>query len=140
MTKKIPRIIITPGEPAGIGPDITLQLAQTTSPAELIIVGDPALFRLRAEQLKLPITLQTFDSTKPAMAHVAGELKIIPIELNAPCEPGHLNVRNAKYVLRCLDVAVDYCLQKKPPHWSRGPCTKALSMKQIFHLPDILNF
>ena len=51
----VPRILITPGEPAGIGPDLLLSLAQQNWPAELVAVCDPALLRSRASVLGLPI-------------------------------------------------------------------------------------
>lgn len=48
------RVVITPGEPAGIGPDVTLQLAQRDWPVELVVCADPALLLDRAAKLGLP--------------------------------------------------------------------------------------
>jgi len=60
MLTTLPRIAITPGEPAGIGPDIVLQLAQQTLPAaHLIVLADPELLTQRATALGLSIELQS---------------------------------------------------------------------------------
>lgn len=118
--------MITPGEPAGIGPDITIQIAQQTWPAEIIVVADPELLLKRAQQLKLPLTLEEFDLTSPLSAHKPQTLKIIPIKLNASCEAGVLNRVNSSYVLRSLEIATDLCLQKQTHALVTGPVHKAV--------------
>ena len=50
----VPRLALTPGEPAGIGPDLVVQLVQEPFPAELVVVSDPALLEARARRLGLP--------------------------------------------------------------------------------------
>ena len=65
------RILITPGEPAGIGPDITIQLAQQAWPAELVVVADPDLLTERAKLLHLPLQLIDCDPTQPASPNLA---------------------------------------------------------------------
>jgi len=126
VKKNFPRILITPGEPAGIGPDITLKILQASFSAELIIVGDPDLFRARADLLKLPITIRIFDEAKKSTAHQSGELNIIPIALNETCVPGQLNVNNSKYVIRCIETATHLCLQKKADALVTGPVQKSI--------------
>ena len=61
-----PRIAITPGEPAGIGPDLCIALAQQRHDAELVVVADPALLQARARQLGLPLNLETRSSAAAA--------------------------------------------------------------------------
>ena len=56
----LPRIAITTGEPAGIGPDIVLMAAQCAWPAELVVIADPNMLQQRAQALKLPIELQAY--------------------------------------------------------------------------------
>ncbi len=122
----IPRIIITPGEPAGIGPDIVLQIAQKQWPAELSVVCDPVLLLERSQQLQLPIQLLDFDLQQSAALHQPGVLKIIPIKLNASCQAGQLDPVNANYVIQCLELAADYCLEHKTQALVTGPVHKAL--------------
>ncbi len=126
MMANIPRIIITPGEPAGIGPDLVLQIAQEKWPAELIVVCDPDLLLERSKQLHLPIKLTALDLNQSATPHQPGVLKMIPIKLNAPCIAGKLNPDNAKYVISCLEVATDYCLQNKAQALVTGAVHKAV--------------
>ena len=121
-----PRLIITLGEPAGIGPDVVLQIAQAHWQAELVVVGDPDLLKSRATQLQIPIQLTEANLTQPAKAHETGTLKIIPISLAAPCVAGELNPDNAHYVIRCLELATDYCLTGQANALVTGPIQKSI--------------
>jgi len=107
---KIHRLAITPGEPAGIGPDLLIQLAQQAQPAELIAVADPQLLQQRADSLGLKIELQTFDPTQAAQPHQAGSLKVMPVSLQQQVQCGQLNQDNALYVLETLRQATLGCM------------------------------
>jgi len=110
---KILRLAITPGEPAGIGPDLCIQVAQQGHQHELIVVADPDLLQQRADQLKLPLLLETFDpDTKPA-ATAAGVLKVLPVKLKTQVVPGTLNTANSGYVLETLRLATEGCLAQR---------------------------
>lgn len=61
MKKQIKPIVITPGEPAGVGPDLLIQLAQQQWPVELVACADPDLLRQRAKALNLPLTLTEYS-------------------------------------------------------------------------------
>lgn len=122
----IPRIVITPGEPAGIGPNIVIDIAQQEWPAELVIVGDPELIRERASLLKKSIVLHEVDLTKPPTATSAGEIKFLPVKLVSACVPGQLDIKNSPYVLRCLEIATDLCLQNKANALVTGPVHKSI--------------
>ena len=105
----IQRIAITTGEPAGIGPDITIMAAQHNWNAQLVAIGNIELLRERADAPELPLTLSTFDPAIPATAHRAGELIVLPVDLQVPTQAGKLNARNANYVLSTLRQAVSGC-------------------------------
>lgn len=90
-----PRIAVTTGEPAGIGPDICLTLAQQSFPCQLHLLGDKDLLEARAAEIGLSID----------------GLDIEHIPLNTPCIAGHLDAANASYVLALLDRAIDGCRQ-----------------------------
>ena len=122
----IPRILITPGEPAGIGPDLVLRLAQESWGAELVAVCDPQLLRARALQLGLAIALEDADLTAPPEANEAGFLTVLPVPLAAPCEPGRLDTANAGYVLATLRLAVEVCLGKQAQAMVTGPVQKSV--------------
>lgn len=104
------RIALTTGEPAGIGPDLTIQLAQQAQSVELVAIADPALLKQRAAMLDLPLSLREFDASIPPASSPAGELTVLPITLSSPCTPGCLNPDNARYVLATLSAAVDGCV------------------------------
>jgi 4-hydroxythreonine-4-phosphate dehydrogenase len=103
------RLAITPGEPAGIGPDLLLQIAQHPLQHELVVIADRCLLQERAELLKLPIALRTFDPELPPRTPVAGELLVLAEPLVAACTPGLLDSANASYVLNTLNRAVKGC-------------------------------
>ena len=106
-----PRIAITAGEPAGIGPDIVLMAAQQAWEAQLIVVADPALLQQRATALNLPIELRVVETgTAVAGPHQTGILNIAPIALAAPATPGKLDPLNAAYILQTLQQAADGCM------------------------------
>lgn len=109
----VPRIALTAGEPAGIGVDLCIQLAQEILPAcELVVLADAELLQQRAKQLNLPLTLHHFDSKKPRHILPKGHLTILPVALKVPAQTGVLNQENSEYVLELLDRATQGCLNK----------------------------
>lgn len=121
-----PRIVITPGEPAGVGPDLCLQLAQQAHDVQLVAVCDPDLLAARAAQLGLSVALKPLDLNKPSQPQKAKTLDILPVRLAASCVPGKLDARNADYVLQCLRQAVDGCLQQQFAAMVTGPVHKGI--------------
>ena len=71
MSGKIPRIALTPGEPAGIGPDLSLLLSQQAQTSELVTICDPELLQQRATQLGLPFRFRLFDPDRAAQPAAA---------------------------------------------------------------------
>ncbi|MBB1127147.1 4-hydroxythreonine-4-phosphate dehydrogenase PdxA [Thiospirillum jenense] len=106
----MPRLALTPGEPAGIGADLCVTIAQQPHPAELVVFSDPDLLYSRAAQLGVPLTLTPFDRNAPARAQQPGQLTIVACPLVAPAQPGVLNPANAAAVCRSLAQACDACL------------------------------
>lgn len=125
----IPRILITPGEPSGIGPDITVQIAQLEWPAELIVIADPQLLHERAKQIGLPLSLTECDFSKPRESHQPTILKILPVGLNTKAEPGILDSENAEYVIRTLEKAHSLCFDKRADALVTGPVHKEILNK-----------
>jgi 4-hydroxythreonine-4-phosphate dehydrogenase len=98
-------LAITAGEPAGIGPDLCLQLASHEQP--LVVIGDKALLRQRAAQLGIDIQLHDYTATRP---HMDGKLCVLHVPLTHSAQPGKLDAANAAYVLETLRLAVQGCL------------------------------
>ncbi len=106
----MPRIAITPGEPAGIGPDITVMSAQFPHRAELVAIADPDLLLRRAQLLGMPLKLETLHAHASPQQHIPGTLKITPVPLVVAEQAGQLDTSNAAYVLQTLQQAADGCM------------------------------
>jgi len=110
MRSTPPRIAVTTGEPAGIGPDICIQLAQSLHAADIIVLGDPELLQTRARLLALPLVIDT----TPLTAHASQSpdaLRVLPVRLRTPVHCGRLDPANAAYVMEMLERAVQGCLE-----------------------------
>ncbi|EOV9018168.1 4-hydroxythreonine-4-phosphate dehydrogenase PdxA [Cronobacter muytjensii] len=123
---KTPRVVITPGEPAGIGPDLVVALAQHAWPAQLVVCADPTLLTARAAQLDLPLTLLPYSSDDPALPQAAGTLTLLPVTLQAPVKPGTLASANGIYVVETLARACDGCLRGEFDALVTGPVHKGI--------------
>ena len=126
MSRAVPRIVFTPGEPAGIGPDLAVKLAQRNFGAEIIVVADPHLLQQRATQLNLNLVCESADLTATPRPHRAGILKILPVQLATTAECGKLNVSNSHYVLNTLTRAANCCLQGHADAMVTGPVHKGI--------------
>ena len=101
-----PIIAVTSGEPAGIGPELCLRLADFSGDAQPVILGDQGLLAARAQALGLPVRLTPFSPDFPVDR---GSLPVIHLPLAAPAEAGKLDARNGRYVLELLDRALAGC-------------------------------
>lgn len=125
MSGPLPRLALTPGEPAGIGPELCVQIAQQKVGAELVAIADPELLRARAEQLGLPLQLPTFAPDRPIPSG-QGRLSVLPVPLRAPAHCGRLDPANSAYVLETLRQAVRLCLDRDLDALVTGPVHKAV--------------
>jgi len=116
-------LLVTSGEPAGIGPDLCIQLAQHTQALDWCVIADPKLLQQRAAELHLPLTLLAHDHPLPA---AAGELKLLPLALKAPVTTGQLDPANATYVLEMLQLAIGECLAGHYSAMVTGPIHKGV--------------
>ncbi len=108
-------LLCTPGEPAGIGPDLLLEAAARGFEQPVAAVADPALLERRARRLGLAVRLEAVD-TPPETPLPPGTLAVLPVELVRPERPGTPDPANAPYVLACLDKALDHCLAEPERH------------------------
>lgn len=119
LANGVPRLVITSGEPAGIGPDLLLALGATGSPdadfdadfmaslpVELVIAGNRSVFESRAQLLGLRFHWPDYQAAAPAMA---GDIRFWDVPIAQPAQAGHLDPRNAAHVLELLDRAADGC-------------------------------
>jgi len=128
----VPRIIITSGEPAGIGPDACVMLAQTDWPAALVTAGDSTLLASTASDLKLPLRIIPYEPSQPCGAHTAGTLRVLHVPLAEPVIAGRLDARNAAYVIATLDRACDGCMSGEFAAIVTAPVQKSTIMDAGF--------
>jgi len=119
-------LALTPGEPAGIGPDLVIQLAQTQRSIPVIAVCDPALLASRAQQLNLPLILQEWQPQQPLATLAPGRLTLLPVALDTAAKAGVLERKNAAYVLNTLRRAVNGCLAGEFSGLVTGPVHKGI--------------
>ncbi len=104
------RIVLTSGEPAGIGPDLCIDVAGRDHEFELVVAGDATLLASRAAALGRSITIETYQPSAPPAPHRAGTIKLLERPLEVPVQAGRVDPANARYVLSLLDAAADGCL------------------------------
>jgi 4-hydroxythreonine-4-phosphate dehydrogenase len=126
MSLPIPRIALTPGEPAGIGPDLCVMLAQQAHNCEIVNVCDPELLERRAAQIGLPLKILTFDANREPKPQQAGEIIVLPVELATAAECGQLDQRNSAYVLETIERATYGCLDGVFQALATGPVHKGI--------------
>ncbi|MGE0114028.1 MAG: 4-hydroxythreonine-4-phosphate dehydrogenase PdxA [Steroidobacteraceae bacterium] len=121
----LPRIILSTGEPAGIGPDLAIAIAQQPWSCQLIVAGDRGLLQSRAEQLQIPVQLRDYlpDTEQP---HLAGTLTMLHVPVAATVQTGALNEANARYVLQLLDRACDGCMAGEFAAMVTAPVQKSI--------------
>jgi len=118
-----PKIAITIGEPAGIGPDLCVRLAERRWPARLVAFGDIELLRERARRLRAGVRFVPYASAGPVTPHV---FEVMHFPLAAPVVPGRLDPANAKSVLTTLDAALAGCISGGFSAMVTGPVQKSV--------------
>lgn len=103
-------IIITAGEPGGIGPDLVLQLARQSWPVQLVICGNKKLLSERALLLNENVIFSDYEKDKTAQRSRAGTMMVADIKLQTEVKAGVLNKENAQFVLDTLSFAAKGCL------------------------------
>jgi len=109
VTAELPVIVVSSGEPAGIGPDICLALAQHHIGARLAVLGDHGLLADRSRALGARVRLRDCDTVAHAGPHLVGSLQVLPVALRAPVVAGRLDVANAAYVLDMIRRGAALC-------------------------------
>ena len=117
-------IIYSPGDPAGIGPDLFLSLLNEDFfrfiKANVVCVGDQNLFASRAKELGYSIEISTFTDINNVNEKV-GYLEIMKCP---DISSGRLNSINSDYVIKNLDFGIDACMKSKDTGLVTGPISK----------------
>ncbi|MBN1378299.1 MAG: 4-hydroxythreonine-4-phosphate dehydrogenase PdxA [Gammaproteobacteria bacterium] len=119
-------IAITPGEPAGIGPEILLRLAQEPLAAPLVAVANIQLLQKRAVECNIQIEIVSINNESLPAAHIPGQLPVLDVPVPQPVICGRLNPANADYVLNTLRIAVENCINGTFHAITTGPIHKGV--------------
>ncbi len=119
------RIVITTGEPAGVGPDLALAAALSNWHCQLVFAGDPELLAARAALLSLDVELSPWREGTAAVPHRAGTMPLLVRSLAKPAVAGKPDPANARYVLALLDAAMEGCLDGRFAAMVTGPVQKS---------------
>ncbi len=121
-----PRIVITSGESAGIGPDIILSAAHQHWAAELVCIGSEAALRERAKGLGMRVELIPYTAKQSLQPHRPGSLQFIDVSLRVPCTAGDLCPQNGGQVLAQLELAAELCLSGEADALVTAPVHKGV--------------
>lgn len=109
MSKSLPIIAITAGEPAGIGPDLCVMLAQRALTANIVVIADTEMLKARAQALNLALEIKPYSSS--LSSHQGnGTLNVLHQAVNDPVKSGVLDSSNSSYVLDTLKIAAEGCI------------------------------
>lgn len=120
--RPLPLVAVTAGEPAGIGPDLCVMLAQRQLPARVVFIADRGLLGERAARLGIadPALPEWTADTEP------GRFSVLHVPLERPAQPGVLDPANSRYVLRTLEIAADGCRDGRFAAMATAPVHKGV--------------
>jgi 4-hydroxythreonine-4-phosphate dehydrogenase len=118
-----PLIAVTSGEPAGIGPELCLRLADWQGAARPVVLGDCRLLAERAAALGLEVAFRDYEAGQP---EAAGVLDVLHLPLARPAIAGHLDAANSPYVLALLDRALAGCQRGEFAAMATAPVHKGV--------------
>ena len=119
----MPTVVVTPGEPAGIGPEIAVDSAIRCENARVVLVADRRVVEHAVRVHDRKIELRDYDVTNGRADDV---IEILHVPTAKPVMPGTLDARNAHYVLRTLDTAVSLCVTGQADALVTGPVQKSI--------------
>ncbi len=121
----IPKIIVTTGEPSGIGPDVFLMSQKNNYNAKISVVSDISILQERAEILKLKFNFEEVSSFEEINIDKKETIFCIHVKNDNKVIPGNISENNSRYVLKTLDTAIDFCEKKISDAIVTGPVNKA---------------
>lgn len=119
-------LVLTPGEPAGIGPDLALRLAREPCDARIVIAADPEMLAARARLLGLEVAIRAYEPRATPDAATPGLLEVLAVPLRTPARCGRLDPANAASVLAALRRAARGCLEGEFSALVTGPVHKGI--------------
>jgi 4-hydroxythreonine-4-phosphate dehydrogenase len=117
-------IAFTPGEPAGIGPDLAVIYSQKSDRKNLLMFTDPDLLIERAKLLNLPINIVDSEHI-----YMPGDVRVYPVYTKEKPQCGILNTENSQFVLETIYEATKHCINSSAEALVTGPLNKGIINK-----------
>ncbi len=119
-------LALTPGEPAGVGLDVTIKAFQVPRRVPLVVLTDPEVLKTRADLLGFELKMIPYLSHGDSVSLRAGEMSVLPVAMSGPVEVGKPAIGTVAGVLAALTRAVKGCLRGEFAGLVTGPMQKSI--------------
>ena len=119
---KLCTLALTPGDPAGIGPDLAVLLSKRSTTDRIVVIADRNMLEERSKKLQCEISFCSYDSE----SQPTDKIEVLHFDCDSPVVPGKGDPSNARYVLNTLDRAVQGCLSREFDAMVTGPVNKEI--------------
>ena len=128
--KKKPKILISPGEPSGIGYDILFDLVNKKFSSDIIVVTSYNLLLERAKILKKKINFVKVDINENYIPKLkSNEIIVHDIQCNKKVKIGKPSIKHAPLIIESLNMCINSCLEKRADAMVTGPVQKHILLK-----------
>ena len=134
------KIVVTLGEPAGIGPDLGVLLSQKKLSKNIIFIADPLLIYQSADKLNKKIDINVMHNTSSKTYSNKNLINLLPVKLNVKNKPGVMNYKNSEYVINSIRLAANLCLEKEASAMVTGPISKSILNKAGYKISGHTEF
>ena len=134
------KIVVTLGEPAGIGPDLGVLLSQKKLSKNIIFIADPLLIYQSADKLNKKIDINVMHNISSKTYSNKNLINVLPVKLNVKNKPGMMNHKNSEYVINSIRLAANLCLEKEASAMVTGPISKSILNKAGYKISGHTEF
>lgn len=134
------KIVVTLGEPAGIGPDLGVLLSQKKLSKNIIFIADPLLIYQSADKLNKKIDINVMHNTSSKTYSNKNLINLLPVKLNVKNKPGMMNYKNSEYVINSIRLAANLCLEREASAMVTGPISKSILNKAGYKISGHTEF
>ena len=134
------KIVVTLGEPAGIGPDLGVLLSEKKLSKNIIFIADPLLIYQSADKLNKKVDINVMHNTSSKTYSNKNLINLLPVKLNVKNKPGMMNYKNSEYVINSIRLAANLCLEKEASAMVTGPISKSILNKAGYKISGHTEF
>ena len=134
------KIVVTLGEPAGIGPDLGVLLSQKKLSKNIIFIADPLLIYQSADRLNKKIDINVMHNSSSKTYSNKNLINLLPVKLNVKNKPGMMNYKNSEYVINSIRLAANLCLEREASAMVTGPISKSILNKAGYKISGHTEF